>query len=178
MPSQSGHPDYDANLLASAPVATKAQLQSGYNPDLLAEKGTPPSSRNDLEARGRSPVERVDDEHPTPIPSKVPYYRTRKGIITIVVVLVVIIAVAVGGGIAGSKKKTGGKALANDGSSQGGIPTSQTLTPTTPGSPTVSPSRTISGPLGSLSITSIDTNPTSIEGPQASQAPDELLIIG
>jgi len=131
MPSNTGHRDYDANLLASAPVATKAQLQSGYNPDLLAEKTTPPPSKPDLEARGSSPVVQTDYERPIPIPPKVPFYRTRNGIIAIVVVLAVIIAAAVGGGVAGSRKKT-------ITATQGGAPASAST-----GTPTVRATTTI-----------------------------------
>ena len=81
--------------------------QSGYNnTDPLAEKATYFSSRPDLEARGSSPVERAENEQLTPIPAKVPFYRTRKCIIAIIVVLVVVIAAAaVGGGVAASRKK-------------------------------------------------------------------------
>jgi len=86
------HQDYDVGLLTSAPGATEAQLRK---PDLLVEKAAPPADS--------APVERGDQEQL--IPPKVPFHRTRKGVIIIVVALVVIIAVAVGGGIAGSKKK-------------------------------------------------------------------------
>jgi len=105
MSSNAGHRSYDENLLASAPKATKAQLQSGYNPDLLLEKATPPRSRPSTgnNAGGNSPVEQADHE---PMPPKVPFYRTRKGIIIIVVVaIVVIVAAAVGGGVGGKHKK-------------------------------------------------------------------------
>jgi len=84
--------DYDVGLLTSAPVATKPQL---YKPDLLIEKAVPPTDS--------APVERGD--HGQPIPPRVPFYLTGKGIIIIAVAFVVVIAVAVGGGVAGSKKK-------------------------------------------------------------------------
>ena len=67
----------------------------------MAEKTTT-SSRPDLEAQSSN----ADNAQLIPIPPKVPFYRTRKGIIT-VIVLVVVIAVAaiVGGSVAASKKK-------------------------------------------------------------------------
>ncbi|KAF8963284.1 hypothetical protein BDZ97DRAFT_1758768 [Flammula alnicola] len=110
---------YDEQLLASAPVATKAQLQSGYNPDLLVEK-TPPasSSRHDLEDGrdfGQTPRPEPDGK---PLPPKAPFYRTKKGIIIIVVALVVVIAAVVGGAVGGSRKKTNNQSTSQSVSSQ------------------------------------------------------------
>jgi len=103
---------YDESLLASAPAATKKQLQHGYNSDLLAEKpvaATPPASnsrqnsRLDLEAYpqdGRSTSAIPPLEKPTP------FYRTKKGIIILIVAFVVIVAAVVGGAVGGTKKKS------------------------------------------------------------------------
>jgi len=111
-----GHRDYDVNILASMPVATKPQLKvSGsyqdydvglltsaptatetqlYKPDPLVEKAVPSTDS--------APAERGDQRQP--IPPEFPFYRTRKGIIIIIAVaLMVVIAVALGGGVAGSK---------------------------------------------------------------------------
>jgi len=101
---------YDESLLASAPKATKSQLQSGYNPDLLVEKtsSTPTSAVDPEIANLRSPVVRRDGagaDFPL-TEQKVPFYRTKKGIIIIITVLfIVIIAVVVGGAVGGTRKK-------------------------------------------------------------------------
>jgi len=157
MPSSSGHRDYDANLLASAPVATKAQLQSGYNPELLAEKTTPPSSKPDLEARGSSPVKRTEYVPPILPKAKAPFYRTRKGIIIVVVVLVVIIAAAVGGGVAASKAKN----KHATGASQGGAP-HVTMTPGA--STTTGPQQTTIGPSSATGQSTNNPTPVTITG--------------
>jgi len=125
MASTAGHQDYDANLLASAPVATKAQLRDGYDPVLLAEKQTPPSSQRDLEAG----VPATETRDTAITPTKQPFYRTKKGIIIIFVAVVVIIAAVVGGAVGGSshKKKT---TSASD-SQSGGPPPSSTASNST-----------------------------------------------
>jgi len=97
--SSVGRLDYDENLLESAPAATKAQLQSGYNPDLLKDKPTASmSSRQDLTL----PPNR-DAEKQLP-PPKTPFYRTTKGILIILVAAAVVIAAVVGGAVGGTKK--------------------------------------------------------------------------
>jgi len=111
MASTVGHQTYDENLLASAPAATKAQLQSGYNPDLLVEKHTPPPSRPSLTTP--APVRDGRDLESQSIPPKQPFYRTKKGIIIIVVAIIVIIAVVVGGAVGGSKKKNNNLTTSN-----------------------------------------------------------------
>ncbi|KAH9476568.1 hypothetical protein JR316_0010480 [Psilocybe cubensis] len=114
MASNGGHQqEYDAALLASAPAATKAQLQSGYNPDLLVEKpSTPTQQGSDLEAAlppTANPTHTTANAHR--MQQRQPFYRTRKGIVIIVIALVVVIAAAVGGGVGGSKKKHGSDAV-------------------------------------------------------------------
>jgi len=170
MTSNAEHRDYDENLLASAPVATKAQLQSGYNPDLLVEKTTPPPRpRRNLEAGDTSPIEQADHE---PMPPKVPFYRTKKGMIIIAVVaIVVIIAAAVGGGV-GSKAGRKQSTIAQPGSSNqttstttpmstevgnpGGVPDTATATTPRTGQTTIGPGATsnaLSGLTGGLTST-------------------------
>ncbi|KAF5329542.1 hypothetical protein D9619_009363 [Psilocybe cf. subviscida] len=99
---------YDSTLLASAPAATKSQLQEGYATDLLEKPTASPSqSRPDLHNGSSSNIHR-DVERQQPLPptkAKVPWYRTTKGIIILAVAFIVIIAAAVGGGVGGSKKK-------------------------------------------------------------------------
>ncbi|KAF9235012.1 hypothetical protein BU15DRAFT_78473 [Melanogaster broomeanus] len=100
---------YDQNLLDEAPKATRAQLQEGYNADLLDAKPTRSSS-------GPAPPA------PTPAPTAVPltpgiaetgsreklgsaayapaarqsFWRTRNGILTIVLIAIVVIGAVVG----------------------------------------------------------------------------------
>ncbi|KIM37804.1 hypothetical protein M413DRAFT_256240 [Hebeloma cylindrosporum] len=182
MASNGGHRDYDENLLASAPAATKAQLQSGYNPDLLVEKPTSPRSRRDVEARGSSPVEKADHE---PMPPKVPFYRTRKGLIIIAVVAIaVIIAAAVGGAVGGKKKthaavtqqgpaaqtSTEGGAVASTtpaNSQGGGVPDSTHATSTGAGQTTIG----TGNPLSSIQFTPPFTRPTTTNEEAAGQTP-------
>jgi len=121
MASSVGHLNYDENLASLAPAATKAQLQSGYNPDLLVEKQTPPPSRQDL-APSRGPERERELESQSP-PPKQPFYRTTKGIIIIAVAIIVIIAAVVGGAVGGSKKHTSAATTSNgQGSPDGGAP--------------------------------------------------------
>lgn len=86
-------------LLGSLPATDWKIWQSGDPPVLLAEKTTPPTS--DLEAHS----ENADNEQIIPISPKVPFYRTRKGIIVIVVLVVVIAVAAIAGGVVVSKQK-------------------------------------------------------------------------
>jgi len=102
---------YDAGLLASAPEATKAQLQAGYNPDLLVEKTsstptTPLVSDPEVASRPLTAAQRSREFESVPATkTKTPFYATKKGIIIIVVVVIVIIAVVVGGAVGGTRKK-------------------------------------------------------------------------
>jgi len=101
-------PSYDESLLAKAPKATKAQLQDGYNPDLLVEKtsSTPPASAAatvDPELANRVPTPQSSSAPLTK--KKVPFYATKKGIAIIVVLVIAVIIAAVVGGVVGSRKK-------------------------------------------------------------------------
>jgi len=97
-------PSYDEKLLASAPKATKAQLQDGYNSDLLAEK--PSTQAVDPEAANRIQTP-VQGQEFTPFTKKKgPFYTTKKGIIIIVVLVVAVIIAAVVGGVVGSRNKS------------------------------------------------------------------------
>jgi len=103
MPSTVRDAEYDANLLASAPKATKEQLQSGYTTDLLKPK---PKSRRtrDLEA---GQVDQKNTES-SPAPSKiapVPFYRSRKGIIVISIVVIVVLGAVIGGAVGATQGK-------------------------------------------------------------------------
>lgn len=109
MPSTTGHGQYDQSLLAAAPAATKTQIREGYDADLLNPnrgKATPPpvptsASQTDLERGTGAEYNDKVTENKT-----VPFWRTTKGIITIVVALILIIIAAVVGGVVGGRKKT------------------------------------------------------------------------
>ncbi|KAF8809970.1 hypothetical protein BYT27DRAFT_7187300 [Phlegmacium glaucopus] len=107
---------YDESLLASAPKATKAQLQDGYNPDLLVEKNSSsvPASVIDPEAANHH-ANAVGREEGAVLPptKKLPFHHTQKGIIVIVVLVVIIIAVVVGGAVGGTRAKHGSKIASN-----------------------------------------------------------------
>jgi len=169
MASTAGHQDYDANLLASAPVATKAQLQDGYDPVLLAEKQTPLPSRRDLEAG--VPAGETRDTAITP--TKQPFYRTKKGIIIIFVAVIVIIAVVVGGAVGGSshKKKT---TSASD-SQSGGPPPSSTSSDTTTNSSGENNTQQVVG--GAPSSRPAAPDPNSTVGPPSTTSSSGLLGI-
>jgi len=99
---------YDQNLLASVPKATKAQLQDGYNPDLLVEKtsSTPTTPALDPEMARLTSVQRQSEEAFPLDKKKVPFYSTKKGIIILVVVAaVIVIAAVVGGAVGGTRHK-------------------------------------------------------------------------
>ncbi|KAG6831374.1 hypothetical protein H0H87_005304 [Tephrocybe sp. NHM501043] len=115
MPSASGH--YDQTLLATAPAATKAQLQGGYTTDLLHSNqgnATPPpfsASQADVE-RG---LVHKESSHVAPTRA-LPFWRTRKGMIIIFVAIIVILAAVIGGAVGG----TVGKNNTSNGSSGDG----------------------------------------------------------
>jgi len=175
--------EYDENLLASAPAATKAQLQGGYTTDLLAEKATPPSSQRghgrDVEP-GRSSNGSSKPSKPTPpeaplTPAKLPFYRTKKGIVILAVVAaVVIIAAAVGGGVGGSRKKSNNTSAQPAGSAPAPSTSSNSGPPVTtqdgaPGSSSSNPFATI--PTSFLNPTPSPSAPGQGGAPVPTQAP-------
>ncbi|XP_006464128.1 hypothetical protein AGABI2DRAFT_153085 [Agaricus bisporus var. bisporus H97] len=110
MASPSDKP-YDEQLLAHAPEVTKADLQDGYNPDILVPQRPPASrvlspdsdsDRHDVESAGGAsqPKEKIYSTKPKS------FWKTRKGIIvlTSIVILIAVILGAVLGGVLGSRK--------------------------------------------------------------------------
>ncbi|KAH9031894.1 hypothetical protein EDB85DRAFT_1957832 [Lactarius pseudohatsudake] len=99
---------YDHTLLSSVPGPTRAEKQEGYNVDLLEESRdrrapSPPangaaSDHNGTlldyspgaigSARKEDPITATTDDY-EPVEKRVPWYRTRKGLIGIVVVVLV-----------------------------------------------------------------------------------------
>ncbi|KII90233.1 hypothetical protein PLICRDRAFT_40431 [Plicaturopsis crispa FD-325 SS-3] len=101
---------YDQSLLADAPVATKAELQEGYNVDLLqptrkpAPPATPPTVSRSNTNTDPEAAQPKRGYVPTSPPAKVPFWRTRKGIFALAVLAIVIIAAVVGGAVGGTRK--------------------------------------------------------------------------
>ncbi|KAF8269598.1 hypothetical protein EI94DRAFT_1799014 [Lactarius quietus] len=116
------HGSYDHTLLSSVPGPTRAEKQEGYDVDLLdgsrdRRAPTPPTNGVPSEPNGATALDyspgavsyarkeesaAATNEYEA-VEKRVPWYRTRKGIIAIaVVLLVIIIAAAVGGGVGGS----------------------------------------------------------------------------
>ncbi|KAH8983339.1 hypothetical protein EDB92DRAFT_1890941 [Lactarius akahatsu] len=113
---------YDHTLLSSVPDPTRAEKQEGYNVDLLEESRdrrapSPPTNGAASDhngtlldyspgaiglARKEDPITATTNDY-EPVEKRVPWYRTRKGLIGIVVVVLVIIAAAVGGGVGGTR---------------------------------------------------------------------------
>ncbi|KAI9511226.1 hypothetical protein F5148DRAFT_1172756 [Russula earlei] len=119
---------YDRTLLSSVPDPTRAEKQEGYDVDILDESRdrrapTPPKAlapsdqQHGPSAVGYSPgalsYARKEEQAPAPatttangyelVLEKVPWYRTRWGIIAIVVVIILIIGGAVGGAVGGTR---------------------------------------------------------------------------
>jgi hypothetical protein len=150
---------YDENLLASAPQATKAQLQGGYNPDILVEQTSsiPASPAVDPEVAEQPliPAPRQSEDALPLTKKKVPYYATTKGIIIIVILVVVVIGAVVGGAVGGTRKKktsshstsSNGQGFASTSASNGqGRPTSASISSI---APQVVPVSTFTGGISS-----------------------------
>jgi hypothetical protein len=102
MPSTNGH--YDENLLKAAPAATKAEMQEGYNVDLLNQ------TRNRPETRSRTtPAATASSSDPElaaakPPPRSVSFWGTNKGRYVILFIVIVVIGAVVGGAVGGTRK--------------------------------------------------------------------------
>ncbi|KAI6023220.1 hypothetical protein BKA83DRAFT_4274106 [Pisolithus microcarpus] len=129
-PAQDGN-NYDQNLLVDAPEASRAQLREGYDVDLLASRQPQRSPSVRVGPMGAAtPAPPASAAPPPPVPqvplalaaagngskeqfigayaSKPPtgFWRSRKGIITVVVIILVVIGAVVGGAVGGTTKKT------------------------------------------------------------------------
>jgi len=156
----SHHAEYDENLLASAPAPTKELLQGGYTTDLLEKTAPTPSRRErqrDVEAGSTQGSDKPIAAAPL-TPAKIPFYRTRKGIIIIVIAAIVIIAAVVGGAVGGSKK--GSKAV-------------NTTTP-----PPSNSSTTDSGQGGGVLSSSSDSQGGGTQGPSPSVTNGPTATVG
>ncbi|KAH9980577.1 hypothetical protein BJV74DRAFT_887734 [Russula compacta] len=127
---------YDRTLLSSVPDPTRAEKQEGYNLDLLDEgrdrraptppdsNSGPPQDQQQGTTVGYSPgavgyarKEGLENGH-GPVVAKVPWYRTKWGIIGIVVVLVLIIGGVVGGAVGGTQHSSHKSTTAVEGQGQ------------------------------------------------------------
>jgi len=132
-------PTYDEKLLADAPEVTKADLQDGYNPDLLREptvkrttsaRVAPIPPRSNSEPHHHHPLDDLESSatplQPKEAPydtglgrKKQPFWRTTKGIVIMGLVFLAIILAAVLGGVLGSKKKGNNVNVGNGGGQSG-----------------------------------------------------------
>ncbi|KAI6118420.1 hypothetical protein F5141DRAFT_618358 [Pisolithus sp. B1] len=123
-PGQGG--GYDQNLLVDAPEASRAQLQEGYNVNILE------GGRTQRSPSVRSPVGSATPAPPPPVPQgplvlaaaengskeqfvesggayaskpRTGFWRSRNGTITIFVIILVVIGAVVGGAVGGTAKK-------------------------------------------------------------------------
>ncbi|KAI0299045.1 hypothetical protein B0F90DRAFT_1730316 [Multifurca ochricompacta] len=150
---------YDHTILSSVPDPTRAEKQEGYNVDLLEESRnpraiTPPNGLSSDQhgptidyspgavSYARKEESRSDHEPVTP---RVPWYRTRRGIIGIVVAVVIVVGAAVGGGVGGTRHSSHssnsnasngvGQSGSGNGAQQGvGVANSSTTSPPSPSS--------------------------------------------
>ncbi|KAG9217626.1 hypothetical protein CCMSSC00406_0010163 [Pleurotus cornucopiae] len=162
MASTNGH--YDQSLLAAAPKATQSQLQEGYNPDLLNESTQPPP--RDIESAHAS--KEYLGTQPTPVPTKVPFWRTTKGIIIIAVAVVVVIGAVVGGAVGGTVGKK--KSSDNSGSLETGDSGSQEQPGAAPAVTTTS-TTPAAGPTPQQNPTTADTGTDATNAGNTGAAP-------
>ncbi|KAF4568502.1 hypothetical protein EYR40_010093 [Pleurotus pulmonarius] len=166
MASANGH--YDQSLLAAAPKATQSQLQEGYNPDLLNESTQPPP--RDIESAHAS--KEYLGTQPTPLPTKVPFWRTTKGIIIIAVAVVVVIGAVVGGAVGGTVGKN--KSSDNGGSLEtgtGGDSGSQEQPGAAPAATTTTTTTPAAGPTPQQNPTTADTGTDATNAGNTGAAP-------
>ncbi|KAI0752032.1 hypothetical protein C8Q74DRAFT_348762 [Fomes fomentarius] len=113
---------YDERLLASAPAATRAEKQEGYNIDLLEDGRKNNNIRSTTNTPPPVPVLSTDHSQAeaggyttAPVPTRngyasvappTPWYKTRKWLIIFLVGGVVIIAAVVGGAVGGTVGKS------------------------------------------------------------------------
>ncbi|KAH9003680.1 hypothetical protein EDB86DRAFT_2826262 [Lactarius hatsudake] len=167
---------YDHTLLSSVPDPTRAEKQEGYNVDLLEESRdrrapSPPTNGAASDhngtlldyspgaiglARKEDPITAATNDY-EPVEKRLPWYRTRKGLIGIVVVVVVIIAAAVGGGVGGTRHSshpannnatTGVEQSGNSATLEEGGPTSSASTSSSPSSNSIGQATSAPRPSG------------------------------
>ncbi|KAI0334209.1 hypothetical protein GY45DRAFT_1318674 [Cubamyces sp. BRFM 1775] len=116
---------YDERLLASAPVATRAEKQEGYDINLFKEQqpigreptvSPPPlpvlsANHSSAEVAGYSPYAQ---------PPALPWYRTRKWLFIFFFAAIVIIAAVIGGAVGGTVGHNKGGAVVTAGDTGGG----------------------------------------------------------
>jgi len=126
---------YDQNLLDEVPKATRAQLQEGYNVDLLEQpprrtssvRKPPPQTPQPppgpvpltpgIAETGSGPGEKLVSPTHTSAAAKSPtsFWRTRKGVITVFIVVVIVIGAVVGGAVGGTVKKSNNNTVGTTG---------------------------------------------------------------
>jgi len=154
---------YDENLLASAPAASKAARQAGYNLDLLEEPETTPTPtqaapfaspdpvipghafesdvENGVNGSGAKEYTGLGDDSAGRKPPS--FWASTRGKILLAVIALVIIGAVVGGAVGG----TVGKKSNNNRSGSSSLPSSPLGSYSFTASPTSSTSGQFSGPL-------------------------------
>ncbi|TFK50578.1 hypothetical protein OE88DRAFT_269911 [Heliocybe sulcata] len=184
-PAETG---YDERLLASAPAATRAEKQEGYNIDLLDEEpsraGRASTTHdhtggyvqgNRYSGAASAPDTPSLEEKPGPLSrGRTPWWRTATGIAVLVILSLIIVGAVVGGAVGGS---LGSRKSQNDlaeGSSSSSASTQSKSVPNA--SSTVQPSGIGLDTSGLLSqrLTATDGYNTTSDAPTSS-APNQSL---
>lgn len=106
---------YDQGLLASAPAATRVQLQEGYTTDILDSPHGGSTSPHPTPLAPSHFAPQSDPELDSVSASKelnghssktktVPFWRTTKGIVLIILAIIVVLGAVIGGAVGGTRK--------------------------------------------------------------------------
>jgi len=163
--------DYDERLLNNAPKATKAELQEGYNVNLLASDSSdsPMNARTQATIDEHGPHEAGTPPNKETYPSSysVPWYRQGKWRVLMLVVAVVIIG-AVVGGVVGHVVSVNNR---NNKSNAPKIPTSNPSSSMSFDTSLVAPAQPTDGPQLSTFSSSSSTPPPQLTTTGAAALP-------
>jgi len=155
--------DYDERLLTSAPKATKAELQEGYNVNLLGSDNsdTPMNARTQTARDGNASLEAVTPPTKESYPSySVPWYRQGKWRVFMLVGAIIVIAVVVGGAVGGTVNHKSNNKISAPGTGPS-TTLSEVPLPITSDNPIVSSLPPTSTPLGPQLSSNSSPTPTS-----------------
>ncbi|KAK7680801.1 hypothetical protein QCA50_016109 [Cerrena zonata] len=168
---------YDERLLASAPVATRAAKQEGYNVDLLDNSREVPKSGSSSPTppAHASNIDHAEAQYPKESPSAVlysshtqrPWYKTRKWIIIFTLLAIVVVAAVIGGAVGGTlsnKHKNNGDNSAQSNPNGGSTSSGESGADTGASGPQ-------SGQASAATTGTTTTSPTSSATTTASQNP-------
>ncbi|KAF8519330.1 hypothetical protein BU17DRAFT_90000 [Hysterangium stoloniferum] len=152
MSAPKSHPlgeEYDRSLLAATPAVSKAAKQESYNVDLLDQEQRPPShppTRRTTDPEAQYPKESYTNLNSTlPQQTRLPWYKTRGGMIGLAILAIVVVGAVVGGAVGGSvhKSNPSPSPTSSDDNIIGQSQDSNKSTAIT--SPTTSPTTTVAG---------------------------------